>query len=130
MLEWCMRSHAYGVAQRQGIDLRDIHFEFNKETGQTTVHVDAPNATQAQIEAFGQTVAEECPVARFRKSAAGQKHFTAGHPGSDGLPASDGDIRWKALPSSASSSSGHTYGQQRHGGYGPGSGGGGWGGVH
>ena len=65
-LEWCSTFHARDIAQRQGIDLRNIEFVFTS-SGECLVRVDAPNATPQQIEALGTAVQEECPVARFRK---------------------------------------------------------------
>ena len=70
MLEWCSEAHARDIARREGIDLRDIKFEFGKN-GEVSVKVDAPNATPQQIEALGEQVQQECPVARFRKSMQG-----------------------------------------------------------
>lgn len=67
-LEWCSTSHAYDIAQRQGIDVRNIKFEKTPEGGVNVV-VDAPNATPLQIEQLGKQVQEECPVARFRKTS-------------------------------------------------------------
>ncbi|CCW70283.1 unnamed protein product [Phytomonas sp. Hart1] len=66
-LEWCSRSHALDIARRNGIDLHDIRFEKTSEGG-VRVMVDAPNASQLQIEELGRRVQEECPIARFRKT--------------------------------------------------------------
>ena len=63
MLEMCSVSHARQTAQRMGMDLRDIKFTFNGQ--KVDVAIDAPNASQEQIEALGRTVQQECPVARF-----------------------------------------------------------------
>ncbi|CCW65766.1 unnamed protein product [Phytomonas sp. EM1] len=66
-LEWCSRSHALDIARQEGIDIRDICFKKTSDGG-VNVMVDAPNASQLQIEALGRRVQEECPVARFRKT--------------------------------------------------------------
>ena len=79
MLEWCSEAHARDIARREGIDLRDIKFEFGKN-GEVNVKVDAPNATSKQIEALGEQVQQECPVARFRKSMQGGQQQQMGMP--------------------------------------------------
>lgn len=66
-LEWCSVSHAQQIAQRMGIDMRDVKFE-SLPDGQVRVIVDAPHATPRQVEELGQAVMQECPLARFRQS--------------------------------------------------------------
>lgn len=65
-LEWCSTSHAYDIARQEGIDVKDIKFEHLKD-GNIQVFIDAPNASQQQIERLGERVEVECPVARMRK---------------------------------------------------------------
>jgi hypothetical protein len=67
MLEWCSQAHAHEIARRMNVDLQNIQFQTAKD-GSCVVFVDAPKATPAQIEALGEAVQEECPVARFRKT--------------------------------------------------------------
>lgn len=64
-LEWCSTSHAYDIARQEGIDMKDIKFEHMKD-GSVRVLIDAPHATQLQIERLGERVEQECPVARMR----------------------------------------------------------------
>lgn len=66
-LEWCSTSHAHDIARQEGIDMKDIRFEYLKD-GSVRVFIEAPNATQQQIERLGERVEAECPVARFRKA--------------------------------------------------------------
>lgn len=66
-LEWCSVSHAHEIAKRKGIDLRDIKFE-TLPNGSIHVFVDAPHATQQQIQSLGEEVMQECPLAKFRQS--------------------------------------------------------------
>lgn len=68
MLEWCSTSHAYDIARQDGIDMKGIRFESTKDGG-VHVHIDAPGATAAQIEALGKRVEKECPVAAMRGSS-------------------------------------------------------------
>ena len=81
MLEWCSMNHARDIARRQGIDLRDIKFHHLPDGG-VKVQVEAPNATEEQVKQLGERVAEECPIARFRKA-------TAAH---------NKKMEWSALP--------------------------------
>lgn len=66
-LEWCSTAHAQDIARQEGIELRDIKFESTPDGGVRVV-VDAPNASQQQIEQLGRRVEVECPVARFRST--------------------------------------------------------------
>ena len=67
MLEHCSVGHAHTIARRMGVNLKDIKFNV-AQNGEVNVQVDAPGATQQQIEELGRQVQEECPVARFRKT--------------------------------------------------------------
>lgn len=67
MLEWCSISHAQDIARRMGLDLKNIRFNYAPD-GSVTVEVEATNATPAQIEALGEAVMQECPVAKLRNS--------------------------------------------------------------
>lgn len=66
-LEMCSTSHAWDIARQEGIDMRDIKFNF-KEDGGVEVLVDAPHATPLQIEQLGKRVEKECPMGMMRKA--------------------------------------------------------------
>ena len=103
LLEHCSQKHANDIARRMGITLKSpVQFQYGAN-GQVTVLVDAPTASAGQIKALGEAVQQECPVARFRRSAAGQRVMGSPTP-PPGLGSRDADtsapssMNWVQLP--------------------------------
>eukprot|EP01083_Nonionella_stella_P103599 295963_1 len=67
-LEHCQESHARDIASRMGVSVQNIQFTTVSDASNKTkikAYIDAPNASNEQIKQLAESVAKECPMAKF-----------------------------------------------------------------
>jgi len=69
-LENCHKEHAQKIANEMGVQLRSIDFDTSEATPRALI--DAPNATEEQVQTLAERVRNECPMASVNRATGGK----------------------------------------------------------